>query len=193
MKHVVLIGDSIRMAYEEGVRKRLADIAATWGPAENGGNSANVLAHLDDWVIERAPDVLHLNCGLHDLKRERDAGGPAIDLAAYRENLTRIISRIRAETDLQVVWAHTTPVNEAWHHARKSFDRLEEDVRLYNSTAAEVMGPYDVPINDLYAHINELGRDSLLNPDGVHFTDEGSDRLAERVAGFIRPCLEGPV
>ena len=39
MKAVILIGDSIRMGYQETVREQLGGRAGVWGPAENGGTS----------------------------------------------------------------------------------------------------------------------------------------------------------
>src|SRR5262245_50346095 len=71
---VVLIGDSIRIGYAPRVVERLAGKAAVVSLPDNGGDSGNVLAHLDDWVIREQPDVVHLNCGLHDLKRSRASG-----------------------------------------------------------------------------------------------------------------------
>lgn len=58
-KTVVLIGDSIRMGYEDTVRRELGDAAEVWTPAENGGTSRNVLEHLEEWIISRSPDVVH--------------------------------------------------------------------------------------------------------------------------------------
>src|SRR5690242_14324262 len=68
---VVLIGDSIRLGYAPLVAKRLAGQAVVVSPAANGGDSANVLKHLDEWVLREKPDVIHLNCGLHDLKQAK--------------------------------------------------------------------------------------------------------------------------
>ncbi len=53
MKQVVLNGDSIRMGYEPVVKAALRDIARVWGPTDNGGDSANVVAHLGEWAIHR--------------------------------------------------------------------------------------------------------------------------------------------
>ena len=47
---IVLIGDSIRMGYQDHVASELAGRAEVWVPEENGGDSRNVLAHLDQWV-----------------------------------------------------------------------------------------------------------------------------------------------
>ncbi len=80
MGTIVLIGDSIRMGYQEVVRRELGGVAEVWGPEENGGNSENVLAHLEDWALSRSPDVIHVNCGLHDLRKEFGATEAAIPL-----------------------------------------------------------------------------------------------------------------
>ena len=74
MQQVLLIGDSIRMGYQETVARQLCDVAEVWGPEQNGGDSANVRAHLEEWALSRPAAVLHLNCGLHDLKRPFDTG-----------------------------------------------------------------------------------------------------------------------
>src|SRR4051812_1545412 len=46
---VVLIGDSIRLGYAPAVAARLTGKAVVISPPENGGDSINVLAHLDEW------------------------------------------------------------------------------------------------------------------------------------------------
>ena len=56
--------------------------------AENGGDSANVLAHVDEWVLRQKPDVVHLNCGLHDLKRSKTDGHHQVEVDRYSANPT---------------------------------------------------------------------------------------------------------
>ena len=87
MKHIILLGDSIRLGYQDIVRVELAEWAEIWAPEENGRDSRNILAHLDDWVIARAPDLVHLNCGLHDLKREFNATINQVPLDEYAANV----------------------------------------------------------------------------------------------------------
>lgn len=191
MKTVVLIGDSIRIGYQDTVREELEGTAQVWAPSENGENSRNVLAHLDEWVISRSPDLVHLNCGLHDLKREFCATETAVSPQEYEKNLRTILGRIVKETNVTVIWASTTPVDEALHHANKGFDRLEADVVCFNGIAAGVVGEMKIPGDDLFAVINEAGRDRLLQEDGVHFTSEGYHLLGGTVAGVIRHALKG--
>lgn len=189
LKSVILIGDSIRMAYQAQVRAQLAGQAEVWAPEDNGGNSRNVLAHLQDWVLARQPDIIHLNCGLHDLRKPFDADARAVPLDEYRANVRRILTRIQAGTGATVIWATTTPVNEAWHHANKGFDRRESDVDAYNAAARAVAQELGVPVNDLFAVMRDAGPDAYLLEDGVHFNAAGSTLLGNAVAAGIRRWL----
>jgi lysophospholipase L1-like esterase len=183
---VVLIGDSIRMGYQETVRSQLAGWADVWGPEENGGTSERVLANLDDWALSRPFSVLHINCGLHDLKREFGQDENAVPLEDYEKNVRAIMTRAKEATQAPVVWALTTPVNEAWHHETKPFDRFEVDVGAYNAVARDLAGELGVIVNDLFGVVTSAGRDDLLLPDGVHFKPEGYALLGGRVADCCR-------
>jgi lysophospholipase L1-like esterase len=189
LKSVVLIGDSIRMAYQAPVRAQLAGQAEVWAPEDNGGNSRNVLAHLQGWVLARQPDIIHLNCGLHDLRKPFDADARAVPLDEYRANVRRILTRIQAGTEATVIWATTTPVNQARHHANKGFDRRESDVDAYNAAARTVAQELGVPVDDLFAVMRDAGPDAYLLEDGVHFNAAGSTLLDNAVAACIRRWL----
>lgn len=189
MKTIVLIGDSIRMGYQSRVCELLTSRMQVWGPEQNGGTSANVLAHLGEWAVAHRPEVLHINCGLHDLKKEFGSPEAAIPLNRYRDNLREILNRVKAETDAAVVWALTTPVNHEWHHRNKTFDRFEEDVRAYNDVAADICRDFGVRVNDLFSVVMSAGRDDLLLPDGVHYKPEGYALLGRTVADCIRKVL----
>jgi lysophospholipase L1-like esterase len=184
---LILIGDSIRMGYQATVREQLAD-ADIWSPEANGGDSANVLTHLDEWVLSRPTKVVHLNCGLHDIKKPFDTGQAQVSLDDYGANLTQIFDRIR-ETGATLVWATTTPVDQALHHRNKGFDRFAADVDAYNGVAADLATARGMAINDLHAVIEHAGPGDLLTDDGVHFTEEGSRLLGEAVVRFVTPLL----
>lgn len=181
---VVLIGDSIRMGYQDHVVSQLAGRVKVWVPKANGGDSRNVLAHLGQWVFSRQPDLVHVNCGLHDLKRAFGAES-AVPLAEYEGNVRQILQRLQRELDGAVVWTTTTPVDENWHHQNKGFDRLEADVEAYNAAASAVAEDIGVPIDDLFAVVEREGKARLLTQDGVHFTEEGSQLLGRVVAECV--------
>ena len=189
MKKVILIGDSIRMGYQAFVGKELEGTAHAWGPGENGGTSANVLAHLDEWVLSQEAELVHLNCGLHDLKKEFGAKETAVPLARYRANVEEIFVRLREGTQARVIWATTTPVNERRHHENKAFDRFEADVEAYNAAALEIAESFSLRVDDLFRAVTDAGRDALLLPDGVHFTEQGYALLGGAVADAVRALL----
>ena len=183
---IVLVGDSIRLDYAPKVAERLKGKAVVVSSPENGGDSANVLAHLDEWVLKLKPDVVHLNCGLHDLKRAKTDGRHQVELDRYAENLRRIVARVRAGTDAAMVFADTTPILDGRHAKRGAdFDRTEADVQRYNATAVAVMGELGVPVHDLHWVVEQGGTERLIGPDGTHYTAAGSDRLAEAVADCV--------
>jgi len=191
MRSIVLIGDSIRGGYEETVRAELAGWGNVWGPSQNRGTSENVLAHLDEWVSTRKPDVLHINCGLHDLRKEFGQDTATVPLGRYAENVRTILTRLKTETEAITIWALTTPVNQEWHHKNKPFDRLEADVVAYNAVATDIAGELGIVVNDLFATITTANRDALLLPDGVHFRPEGYALLGKKVADQIKSAADG--
>src|SRR5512139_2976532 len=95
---VVLAGDSIRLGYAPLVAKMLAGKAIVISAEENGGDSSNVLAHLEDWIVREKPDIVHWNAGLHDLKLSKQTRTHQVELPRYAANLRQIAERIRKET-----------------------------------------------------------------------------------------------
>ncbi len=190
---VVLVGDSIRLGYAPIVAERLKDVATVVSTPENGGDSANVLKHLDEWVISKRPAVVHFNAGLHDLKTNRKTGAKQVKLDDYRKNLDEIVRRLDQETTARLVFATTTPIVDERHQARKGdFDRSEADVVTYNQAAQKILAKTSiVAIDDLHALILELGPERAVRADGTHFTPAANVVLGERVARAVRQALEG--
>jgi lysophospholipase L1-like esterase/dienelactone hydrolase len=187
---VVMIGDSIRLGYAPPVAKRLTGQAVVVSPAANGGDSNNVLKHLDEWIIREKPDVVHLNCGLHDLKQAKKDKLYQVDLESYEANLKQIVARLRKDTSATLVFANTTPIVDERHAKRgANFDRRESDVRRYNETAIAVMRQVGVPVDDLHTIVERAGAEKMLGTDGTHYTTAGYERLADAVADCVRRQL----
>src|ERR1700733_2437409 len=137
---VVLIGDSIRIGYAPDVQKALSGKAEVISNADNGEDSKNLLAHLTEWIIREQPDVVHFNCGLHDLKLERKNGEYEDSPELYEANLKQIVTRLKKEPKAKLIFATTTPINDQKHALRKmEYDRSEADVLRYNKVAERVM------------------------------------------------------
>jgi GDSL-like Lipase/Acylhydrolase family len=145
-----------------------------------------VLAHLDEWVLRQKPDVVHVNCGLHDLKRSKTDGLYQVALDRYSENLRRIVARIREGSNAVLVFANTTPIHDERHARRGAdFDRTEADVKRYNAAASAVMSELGVPVHDLHWVVEQGGPETMLGSDGTHYTATASDRLGEAVADCV--------
>lgn len=186
MLTVTLIGDSIRMGYEPLVRQALDGRAEVWGPAENGGDSRNVQAHLQEWALDRPAGVIHFNCGLHDLKVLAD-GSHQVPIEEYRENLERICEALKAGTDATLIWGMLTPIHDERHQARPGceFKRFQADVERWNRVALEVVNAAGIAVNDLHGVVECAGIDENLSADGVHMTKGGYVLLADAVAAAV--------
>ena len=191
MKHVFLIGDSIRMGYCGDVRSLLADVATVDFPGENCRFTTNTLCFLNTWAEQLegvAPediDLVHWNNGLWDACHFAGDPLPLVPREEYRVNLHRIAARIRKVFPrARIAFSLTTGVDES----RTKFQlgvpmRTNGEIAAYNDVARQAMGEERIPVNPL----NEFaaGLPSILHVDWVHYTPEGYRLLAENVAGFI--------
>jgi len=183
---VILIGDSIRLGYAPFVVERLRGRATVVSPEPNGADSANVLRNLEEWVIREKPDVVHLNCGLHDLKLDKATKRHQVPQEQYEANLRRIVDRIRTGTAANLVFASTTPIQDELHARRGAgFDRVEADVARYNTVAHRVMRELGVPIHDLHWLVVRQGTAKLQTRDGTHYTPAGCALQAEAVTDVL--------
>ncbi|OPZ22109.1 MAG: GDSL-like Lipase/Acylhydrolase [candidate division BRC1 bacterium ADurb.BinA364] len=189
LPRVLLLGDSISIAYTIPTRELLQGKANVHRPADNCGFTAKGLENLDKWLGDKPWDVIHFNWGLHDLKfldaqgklASPESGTKVASLEQYRANLEQIVERLE-KTGAKLIWASTTPVPEG------AEGRIPGDEANYNAVAKEVMDAHGVAIDDLWAfaspRLKEIQREA-----NVHFTEEGSQALAEQVAGSILRVL----
>jgi hypothetical protein len=157
----------------------------------NGGNSRMVLAYLRARFAEKdfRPDVVVLNCGLHDIKRDPTTNNVAVKTEEYRRNLETIQGLIRGEK-VGLVWINTTPVDDAIHNSRMhDYHRFDVDVREYNAIAAGVFGRTHTPIVDLYSFTKRLGSEHY--EDHVHYDEPTRALQAAYIAGFIIGSEQG--
>lgn len=201
--NVLILGDSISIGYTLPVRKLLEGKANVFRPVTSDGtrpvNCSGTtvgVERIDEWLGERAWDVIHFNWGLHDLKhvgppaedgRTQNVSGPddppQATVEAYSENLTVIVEKLKA-TGARLIFATTTPVTPG---TTKPFRRPEAPAE-YNAAALTIMNARSIAVNDLYSFC--LPRlDELQLPVNVHFTPHGSDVLAGRVAAAIEKEL----
>jgi hypothetical protein len=196
LPRVLLIGDSISIAYTLPVRERLSGRANVQRIPVNGGPTISGLSELDAWLATGGKsaqdwDVIHFNWGLHDLcyrlpdqpgSRDKANGKVSVTPEQYGANLESLVQRLK-KTGAKLIFATTTPVPD-----NETGRKVGDDI-VYNQVATSVMQRHGVTINDLHAVMaGNMGR-YAVGPGNVHFNDQGSALLADKVAEAIQTAL----
>ncbi len=187
---VLIIGDSISMAYTPIVKKELEGKAVVTRNKGNAGPSIRAVKFIDSWLGETEWDVIHFNWGLWDYYGWEYAKE---DLSpdAYEKRLEKLVTRLK-KTGARLIWGTTTPICPgAEKTMTKRFDSTvvitPELEKKYLDAARRVMEKYEVQINDLHA-IPDL-RKHAIDDNDVHYVKEGNQMIAEQVAKAIAGSL----
>lgn len=201
---VFLIGDSISIQYGPYLERflggsvqfdRKKDNGGSTDErvpdAPNGGDSRMVLAYLASKLKEPGfkPDVLVLNCGLHDIKKDAKTGKHQIKIEEYERNLKTILKLLKKK-DIPLIWIRTTQVVDSIHNARdgREFSRHAIDQRAYNNVADRIFADAHVPVLDLYTFTTKLSDERFI--DHVHYNEITRNLQGAYVAGWINAWFQ---
>ena len=193
---VVLLGDSIRMNYQQVVNDQLQDRARVWSPKDNCRHSAFALENLDRWLREAKgnPRVVHINIGLHDMFLHAKTGKTRHTLAVYEKNLRAIFTQLKKDKDTKIIFALTTAVIEDRQAKSKGYRRVvrrNTDVDRFNATAHEIAKEMNIQVNDLNTFMKRAGSAKILREsDGIHLSPEGCQLVGQEVARVITKALK---
>ena len=140
LPRILLLGDSIRIAYAPLVREKFQGKAEILDISENCEDSHKYLKRLQKWLKKADAahlDIIHFNCGLHDIKRKFNSIKNQQSIEKYQQNLNEIIAQLRKNSPAKLIWATTTPVIYELHHKNKGFDRFEADVEIGRASCRE--------------------------------------------------------
>ncbi len=195
MNRVVLLGDSIRMGYQELVQELLPECKIV-APEENCRFSAYMLNSLRFWLPEFGkPDVIHFNAGLWDTACLYVDDGPFAKKDEYVRNILSI-SRELKRFGVPVIFATTTPVNAEDisavatpsvddPNAETVFKQSNDRIKEYNDAVVFELKKQGVIINDLYSLVIN-NRDKYVSADGIHMNEIGKKVLADAVVEIIK-------
>ena len=189
---ILLIGDSIRIAYAPFVRKNLENEAEILEIPTNGEHSRKVKKNLKTWLKKAgAPDIsiIHFNCGVHDAKQHYKKTQNYVPLSEYEKNLKKIVEILKKYTTAKLIWATTTPVIYERHSRQKPEYPIGQNLRDYISTAVRIMNTEGIEINDLYNIIIHNSVEECLSEDGIHMADKGNKILVQTVTEKLRNHL----
>lgn len=202
---VFVVGDSISIQYGPYLEKYLngkadydrkndtpgqkAEANLDYPTGANGGDSKMVLAYLKTKVAEPdfRPNVLLLNCGLHDIKFDPKTQTHQVDSASYRQNLHAIYALLKKHK-IPIIWASSTAVVDSIHNSRSTaFHRYTKDLEAYNRIADEVWHKHKVPVIDLNEFTRNLPGNNYI--DHVHYNESTRALQAAYIAGYLHRFL----
>ena len=185
---LLVIGNSISIGYTPTVKGLLEGRANVYRIPENGGDTRKFLESHRNWLQGVDWNLIHINIGLHDLKRLDGHGELNRDFERvnspeqYRENLEKVFTILQQDADAVIVWATTTVIPEG------SSGRIPGDEILYNQVSMDVLKGFpDIFINDLHAY--SLGIKSFQREANVHYHPAGYALLGGEVARVIGELL----
>ena len=184
MKHIVLLGDSIRQGgYGYPVAQRLAGDFTVWQPEENCRFAKYTHWMLWEWrnELEKA-DIIHWNNGLWDTARLFD-DGIFTSKEQYVETMLRIAKELKKYAAI-VIFATITPVRSTNPNQRN------EDIIAYNAALVPELEKLGVVINDLHTAVAADIPRYIRADDHIHLTAEGVDLCAEQVERILRQQAE---
>lgn len=182
---VSLIGDSIRMNAEPFVRDRLPQRFRLTSPSVNCESSHTVAERIGDWAPRGEFDLVHINCGLHDIRYDPGRNCPVSSPEEYEANLRKIFVHL-ATSGAAVVWATSTPIDEVMHNKSKPSRRYRSDLLEYNRLSVSLAQGFGFAIHDLYALLSQAPLENLLLADGVHFNRTGNALIGQHIADAIQ-------
>ena len=179
LPRVLLIGNSITRAYNNGVEKRLEGKAyvARLATSKSIGDPA-LLQEIALILSYYDFDVVHFNNGMH---------GWGYTEAEYAEAFPDFYRTIRRGAPrAKLIWATTTPVRMG--SEMQEFAPTTERVRERNRIAAAYLADKAVVINDLFGCVAEHP-EYYAGGDGVHPVASGVEALADQVVETILSVL----
>lgn len=193
MKRVLLLGDSIRMGYDEYVQELLKDEYEVIFSEDNGRFALYTLWQANQMFKHYGHfDLVHWNNGYWDMNIEPPMTEAIHPLPDYVATLKRIIHFLR-ENGADIIFATSTPILEAG----KALDNTgtgvtinysDEWVRTYNAAACKLMAEEQIEVNDLYGLCSRDAR-YYKSEDMLHLTQEGYQAIARQTAELIRKRL----
>jgi lysophospholipase L1-like esterase len=182
-KIIVIYGDS-EFSSKTTVATKLA--------AKRADNGDTVIAVADSWTSNHAkknikkevikpysPNVIVLNFGLNDASRDAK-GRNRNKLLTYISNMKSAIKKAQ-KTGAQVIVLTPIPVD---YNIRAGL-WTDEDLAEYAGNVAGLAGSMGVTVIDAYTLFKNQPNYINLLADGLHFSDQGSELIANQIDAAI--------
>lgn len=180
---IVAFGDSLTAgfgvssedAYPSKLERRLREEGYAYRVVNAGVSGETTAGGLRrvDWVLKSRPDLVILELGAND-------GLRGLSPEQTRDNLARIIDRLRAAGATVVLAGMRVPPNYG-----------DEYARAFEGVFPELARRYHLPFIPFF--LDGVATEPALNqPDGLHPTADGYRVIVERIWPRIQPLLTRP-
>lgn len=193
MKKALLLGDSVRMGYQDFVKEMLRGECEVYFSEDNGRFAAYTLWQANQMYKEFGHfDVVHFNTGYWDMNIEAPMKEAMTPVDEYCRTMKRIINLSHDNAD-NLIYATTLPVLDKGSalDVSNTGGYITYDnkwVSSYNNAAKKLMNEENVAINDLYELVYK-GENYYKCPDLLHLTVDGYKVCAVQIASYIRQYL----
>lgn len=195
MKRVLLLGDSIRMGYQEYVKKLLKNECEVVFCADDNGR----FVQYNYWQLNQMFrqykhfDIVHFNSGYWDMNIEEPCLEALNTIPEYRYGLNKILRYLKQQKAI-AIFANTCPIYATGNSqdntgTQASISYKNEWVIEYNKAAESLMKQNNVVINDLYSVMLE-GPKYYKCADMLHLSETGYKICAEEIVKAIRKELK---
>lgn len=194
---LLLLGDSISLQYSSYLAKYLeacVDVHLLMRPVTqtvwqymtspvwkfaNVEDSSKLKEKVAAWLGGSSFDIILVNVGIHDVRRDDGSFISGIDKVRYRTNIGAIINNLKKKAS-RVFFVLTSPVFD-----RSSGRPFHELVGPLNAIASEVSASLGVEVLPV-PHGISIGELRYFDRDGVHLNSVGADYFGESIAVQIR-------
>jgi len=187
LPQVMLLGDSVRMSYQNEVRQQLSGKAMIVYPEENCKSSADLDQNIERYLAKSNPTVVCLNAGLVDILKNSQ-GTNLVPVDQYITNLKGVIGKIKAvNPNVKLIFVATTPVDEdklAQTAPGKPLSRCNADIDQYNLAVKTELPEL------IYLDVNTLLKGgNYFNDFGSSLSLEGKQKIGKAIVGAIQEAL----
>lgn len=182
MAKIILFGDSIFAGYHNGFTSAIfKEKMQQYLPNDEivnasvpGATTTDALGWVQGLVLDEQPDLTILFFGANDISVTN-----YISMAIYEAQLDELVTKLDTK--------HVVLVTPPYSDSLQLGDRTPDLIRSYVQVAQLVAHDYQIPCVDLYdLMLQQKNPNLLLQPDGIHFTNEAYDLLASHVFTAIK-------
>lgn len=176
LPRTLLIGDSITNAYRPFVTEIIGDSYRVDMLATSKAVDSPALLREIDYACTGygySHEIIHFNNGIH---------GKHLPVSEYARWYEIVVLHLLQENPTsRIVLAYSTPFHRVDENG--VFGQVEPLSFERNAAVSEIAAKYELEIDDLYGP--SVDHDELHAPDGVHFSEDGSRKLAGIVASVV--------